>query len=52
MARCWVAVLVTPQVLITVINANDRISRVKPADAGQTWVNLGYHLENLTNEPY
>jgi hypothetical protein len=27
---------VTPQVLINVINANDRISRVKPADTRQT----------------
>jgi hypothetical protein len=28
--------IVTPQVLINVINANDQISRVKPADPGQT----------------
>jgi hypothetical protein len=41
-----------PRFLITIINANDRISRVKPADPGQTLVNLGNHLENLASEPY
>jgi hypothetical protein len=35
--------------LISIISAIDRISRVKPADVGQTLVNLGHHLENLTN---
>jgi hypothetical protein len=30
----------------------DRISGVKPADTGQTLVNLGDRLENLANEPY
>jgi hypothetical protein len=29
-------VAVTPRFLINIINANDRISRVKPADTGQT----------------
>jgi hypothetical protein len=38
-----------PRFLISIISANDRISRVKPADVGQTMVNLGHHLENLTN---
>jgi hypothetical protein len=37
--------------LISVINANDRISWVKPADIGQTMVNLGHHLENLVSNP-
>jgi hypothetical protein len=41
-----------PRFLISVINANDRISWVKPADIGQTLVNLGHHLENLANKPY
>jgi hypothetical protein len=40
-----------PRFLISVINANDRISWVKPADIGQTMVNLGHHLENLVNNP-
>jgi hypothetical protein len=40
-----------PRFLISVINANDRISLVKTADIGQTYVNMGHHLENLTNQP-
>jgi hypothetical protein len=40
-----------PRFLISVINANDRISWVKSADIDQTMVNLGPHLENLTNKP-
>jgi hypothetical protein len=39
---------VTPQVFIRVINPNDRVIRV---DFGQTTVNLGHHLENITNNP-
>jgi hypothetical protein len=38
-----------PRFLIIIINANDRISWVKPADIGQTMVNLGHHLENLVS---
>jgi hypothetical protein len=41
-----------PRFLISVISANGRIRRVKPADNGQTWVNLGRHPENLANKPY
>jgi hypothetical protein len=37
---------VTPQVFIRVINPNDWVIRV---DFGQTTVNLGHHLENITN---
>jgi hypothetical protein len=40
-----------PRFIISVINANDRISWVKPADIRQTMVNLGPHLENLANKP-
>jgi hypothetical protein len=40
-----------PRFLISVINANDRISLVKPTDIGQNMVNLGHHLENLVNNP-
>jgi hypothetical protein len=40
-----------PRFLISVTNANDQISWVKPADIGQTMVNLGHHLENLINNP-
>jgi hypothetical protein len=40
-----------PKFLISVINANNRISWVKPTDIGQTMVNLGHHLENLVNNP-
>jgi hypothetical protein len=38
-----------PRFLISIISANDRINWVKPADVGQTLVNLGHHLENLVN---
>jgi hypothetical protein len=38
-----------PRFLISIISANDRISWVKPADIGQTMVNLGHHPENLVN---
>jgi hypothetical protein len=38
-----------PRFLISVINANGRISRVKPADIGQTLVDLGHHPENIAN---
>jgi hypothetical protein len=41
-----------PRFLISVISANGRISPVKPGDAGQTWVNLGHHLENRADNPY
>jgi hypothetical protein len=40
-----------PRFLISAINANDRINWVKPADVGQTMVNLGHHLENRVNKP-
>jgi hypothetical protein len=40
-----------PRLLISIINANDRISWVQPADIGQTMVNLGHHLENLADKP-
>jgi hypothetical protein len=40
-----------PRFLISVINANDRITWVKLSDIGQTMVNLGHHLENLVNNP-
>jgi hypothetical protein len=51
--RAWhTAYLWRPRFLINVINANDQISRVKPADPGQTKVNLGHHPENLAIEPY
>jgi hypothetical protein len=40
-----------PRFLISVINANDRISWVKPADIGQNMVNLRPHLKNLANNP-
>jgi hypothetical protein len=36
--------------LISIIDANARISWVKPADIGQTMVNLGHHLENLAKQ--
>jgi hypothetical protein len=35
--------------LISVINANDQVSWVKPADNGQTTVNLG-HLEKTRQQ--
>jgi hypothetical protein len=41
-----------PRFLISIINANGRISQVKPADFGRTEVNLGHHLENLTDKAY
>jgi hypothetical protein len=50
--RLLVALLWCPRFLISVINANDRINWVKPADVGQTMVNLGHHLENLVNNHY
>jgi hypothetical protein len=40
-----------PKFIISIINANDRISRVKPADIGQTKVNLGHHLETESTTP-
>jgi urease accessory protein UreE len=40
-----------PRFLISIINANDRISWVKPADIGQSMVNLGHHLGNLVSNP-
>jgi hypothetical protein len=40
-----------PRFLISAINANARISEVKPTEIGQTMVNLGHHLENLANNP-
>jgi hypothetical protein len=39
---------VTPQVFSRVINPNDPVNRV---DFGQTTVNMGRHLENITNNP-
>jgi hypothetical protein len=42
---------VTPQVLISIITINDRISRVKPASTGQTEVHLGHHLETEPTTP-
>jgi hypothetical protein len=41
-----------PRLIISVIDANDRISPTQPADFGQTKVNLGHHLENLASKPY
>jgi hypothetical protein len=40
-----------PRFLITIINTNDQISWVKPANIGQTKVNLGHHLENQADNP-
>jgi hypothetical protein len=40
-----------PRFLFSIINENRRFSWVKPADIGQTMVNLGHHLENLANNP-
>jgi hypothetical protein len=39
---------VTYHVFIRVINPNDLVNRV---DFGQMTVNLGHHLENITNYP-
>jgi hypothetical protein len=39
---------VTPQVSGRVINPNDPVNSV---DFGQTTVNLGHHLENITDKP-
>jgi hypothetical protein len=39
---------VTPQVFSRVINPNDLVNCV---DFGQTTVNLGHHLENITDNP-
>jgi hypothetical protein len=39
---------VTPQVSAELINPNDPVNRV---DFGQMTVNLGHHLENITNNP-
>jgi hypothetical protein len=39
---------VTPQVFGRVVNPNDLVNRV---NVGQTTVNLGRHLENITNDP-
>jgi hypothetical protein len=41
-------VVVTPQVFGRVINPNDLVNRV---DFGQTTINLGHHLENITDNP-
>jgi hypothetical protein len=46
--RILCPLLVTPQVLSGFINPNDPVKRV---DLGQTTVNLGHHLENITNHP-
>jgi hypothetical protein len=40
-----------PRFLITVINANDRISRVKPVKHQSNLGQPGSSLENLANEP-
>jgi hypothetical protein len=40
-----------PMFWISIISANDRTNWVKPADVGQTMVNLGHHLENRVNSP-
>jgi hypothetical protein len=39
---------VMPQVFGRVVNPNDLVNRV---NVGQTTVNLGRHLENITNDP-
>jgi hypothetical protein len=41
-----------PRFLMSIITANDRISRVKPTDIDQTEVNMGHHLENRADNPY
>jgi hypothetical protein len=39
---------VTPQVFAGLINPNDLVNSV---DFGQTMVNLGHHLDNITDRP-
>jgi hypothetical protein len=39
---------VTPRFLAGLINPNDPVNSV---DFGQTMVNLGHHLENITDKP-
>jgi hypothetical protein len=39
---------VTPWVFSRIFNPNEQVNRV---DFGQTTVNLGHHLENITNNP-
>jgi hypothetical protein len=39
---------VTPQVFSRSINPNEQVNCV---DFGQTMVNLGHHLENITDNP-
>jgi hypothetical protein len=39
---------VTPQVFSWLINPNEQVNCV---DFGQTTVNLGHHLENITDKP-
>jgi hypothetical protein len=41
-------VLVTPQFSAGVFNPNEKVNYV---DFGQTTVNLGHHLENITDKP-
>jgi hypothetical protein len=47
----WSAMVGRHRFLITVINANDRISRVKPVKPRSNLGQPGSSPENLTNEP-
>jgi hypothetical protein len=40
---------VTPQVFSRSVNPNEQVNKV---DFGQMTVNLGHHLENITNDPF
>jgi hypothetical protein len=42
------SVVVTPQVFSRSINPNEQVNCV---DFGQTMVNLGHHLKNITDNP-
>jgi hypothetical protein len=39
---------VTPHVFSRSVNPNEQVNKVA---FGQTTVNLGHHLENITNDP-
>jgi hypothetical protein len=40
-----------PMFLLRIIDSNDLANPVKRVDLGQIWVNLGHHLETLTDNP-
>jgi hypothetical protein len=50
-AELWAATVWHPRFLITVINANDRINRVKPVKPRSNLGQPGSSPENLANEP-